>query len=180
MKKKTTVGLMNSNLIDIGNSYLNQHFIMMLEKLGTSDKLVRSKIKNQNMIDLLHFLELIDNYQHSAGEHLLDLAVKSGYFLNPTSYEDQIQKNRPPSSTSNFALASLKILKITKILDEELGEKSNFVFNVIVLNRQVKTIDQLEAVKKGLDVIQHSLGLSSQRYVASGLALQSVAKTVSV
>tara|TARA_R100000935_G_scaffold58894_1_gene99211 strand:+ start:17630 stop:18091 length:462 start_codon:yes stop_codon:yes gene_type:complete len=152
---------------------------MLLEKLGKSDKLIRSKVRNQTAFDLLHVLELIDDHQHIAGEHLLDLAVKSGYFLNPTSYEDQIQKNRSPSSASDFALRSLKILKITRMLDKELGEQSNLVFDVVVLNRQVKTVDQLEAVRKGLNAIQLSLGLSQQRVEASSLVLQAVAKTFS-
>jgi len=177
MKKKTIVGLTNSDLVDVGSPYLHQHFIMLLERLGKSDKLVRSRIRNQTVFDLLHVLELINDQQHIAGEHLLDLSVKSGYFLNPISYEDQTQKNRSPSSTANFALRSLKILKMTRMLDRELGEQSNFVFDVVVLNRQVKTIDQLDAVKKGLDVIQLSLGLSHQRVEASSLAMQAVAKS---
>jgi len=53
---------------------------MLLERLGKSDKLVRSRIRNQTVFDLLHILELINDQQHIAGEHLLDLAVKSGYF----------------------------------------------------------------------------------------------------
>tara|TARA_R100001163_G_C5064508_1_gene202160 strand:- start:1255 stop:1794 length:540 start_codon:yes stop_codon:yes gene_type:complete len=173
-KKKTTVGLTKSDLVDLGSPYLHQHFIMLLERLGKGDQLVRSRIRNQTVFDMLHVLELISDQQHSAGEHLLEIAVKSGFFLNPTSYEDQIQKNRSPSSTSNFALRSLKISKITRLLDRELGEQSNYVFDVVVLNRQVKTIDQLEAVKKGLDLVLLSLGLAHQNVQSSALVLQAV------
>jgi len=172
MKRKTTVGSMKSDLVDLGSPYLHKHFLMRLERLGEGDKLLRSKVRNQTTFDLLHILDLISDHQHSAGEHLLDLAVKSGFFLNPTSYEDQIQKNRSPSSTSNFALRSLKISRITKLLDEELEEQSNYVFDVVVYNRTVKTEEQLEAVKKGLDVIQNYFGLSYQ--TPASIVLQAV------
>jgi len=178
-KTKTIVGLMKSDLVDIGSPYLHQHFLMLLEKLGKGDKLVRSKVRNQTTFDLLHVLNLIDDYQHTAGEHLLEIAVKSGFFLNPTSYEDQIQKNRSPSSTSNFALRSLKISKITKILNEELGEQSNYFFDVVVFNQTVKTEEQLETVKRGLDVVQVYLGLANQHKPASALVLQAVSKSAS-
>ena len=95
MKRKTTVGLMKSDLVDLGSPYLHKHFLMRLERLGEGDKLLRSKVRNQTTFDLLHILDLISDHQHSAGEHLLDLAVKSGFFLNPTSYEDVIQKIAP-------------------------------------------------------------------------------------
>ena len=43
MKRKTTVGLMKSDLVDLGSPYLHKHFLMRLERLGEGDKLLRSK-----------------------------------------------------------------------------------------------------------------------------------------
>ena len=174
-KKKTTHGL-NSKFNDLGSPFLHQHFIMMLERLGKSDKLIRSRVRNQTMFDLLHVLDLIDNYQHSAGEYLLEMALKSGYFLNPISYETQIQKNSRPSSASNYALKALRITKLMRLLRRKLGEDSNYVFNVVVLNYQVNTQDDLDLVKKGLDVIQEYLGIGYQPNPSASLALQSVGR----
>jgi hypothetical protein len=66
----------------------------------------------------------------------------------------------------------LKISRITKLLDEELEEQSNYVFDVVVYNRTVKTEEQLQAVKKGLDVIQNYFGLSYQ--TPASIVLQAV------
>ena len=177
MKKKTTLGL-SSEFNDLGSKFLHQHFIMMLERMGKSDKLVRSRIRNQTMFDLLHVLELIDNHQHTAGEHLLDLAVKSGYFLRPVNYELQTQKNDPPSSVSYLALRSLRIAKIMRILRKELGGYSEYVFNVVVLNHKIKTQDDLDLIRKGLDIIQSHVGIGSVPNQSPLLALQSVATSV--
>ena len=176
MKKKTIVGLTNSDLVDIGSPFLHQHFIMLLEKLGKSDKLIRSKVRNQTAFDLLHVLELIDDHQHIAGEHLLDLAVKSGYFLNPINYEPQTQKNSPPASASNYALRSLRIARIMRVLRQELGGESNYVFDVVVLNHPIRTQDDLDLVRRGLDIIQASVGIGYSPNLSPLLALQSVVK----
>ena len=177
MKKKTTLGL-SSEFNDLGSKFLHQHFIMMLERMGKSDKLVRSRIRNQTMFDLLHVLELIDNHQHTAGEHLLDLAVKSGYFLRPVNYELQTKKNDPPSSVSYLALRSLRIAKIMRVLRKELGGHSGYVFDVVVLNHEVKTQDDLDLIRMGLDIIQSHVGIGYVPNQSPLLALQSVAKSV--
>ena len=175
--KKTTLGL-SSEFNDLGSPFLHQHFMMMLERLGKSDQLIRSRIRNQTMFDLLHVLELIDNHQHNAGEHLLEMAVKSGYFVNPISYEIQIQKNSPPASASNYALRSLRIARIMRVLRQELGGESNYVFDVVVLNRNVQTQDDLDLIRRGLDIIQYHVGIGYVPNQSSLLALQSVAKVV--
>jgi hypothetical protein len=174
-KKKTTLGL-SSEFNDLGSPFLHQHFMMMLERMGKSDKLVRSRISNQTMFDLLHVLELIDNHQHSAGEYLLEMAVKSGYFLNPINYEPQTQKNSPPSSASNYALRSLRIARIMRVLRQELGGESNYVFDVVVLNHPIRTQDDLDLVRRGLDIIQASVGIGYSPNLSPLLALQSVVK----
>jgi|TARA_R100001244_G_scaffold50481_3_gene44230 hypothetical protein len=174
-KKKTTLGL-SSEFNDLGSPFLHQHFMMMLERMGKSDKLVRSRISNQTMFDLLHVLELIDNHQHSAGEYLLEMAVKSGYFLNPINYEPQTQKNSPPASASNYALRSLRIARIMRVLRQELGGESNYVFDVVVLNHPIRTQDDLDLVRRGLDIIQASVGIGYSPNLSPLLALQSVVK----
>jgi hypothetical protein len=174
-KKKTTLGL-SSEFNDLGSPFLHQHFMMMLERMGKSDKLVRSRISNQTMFDLLHVLELIDNHQHSAGEYLLEMAVKSGYFLNPINYEPQTQKNSPPASASNYALRSLRIARIMRVLRQELGGESNYVFDVVVLNYPIRTQDDLDLVRRGLDIIQASVGIGYSPNLSPLLALQSVVK----
>ena len=47
---------------------------------------------------------------------------------------------------------------------------------VVVLNYQVNTQDDLDLVKKGLDVIQEYLGIGYQPNPSASLALQSVGR----
>lgn len=170
-----TVHGLSSNFIDLGSPFLHQHFIMLLERLGKNDKLIRSRIRNQTMFDLLHVLELIDNSQHQAGEILLERAVKSGYFLNPVNYEMQVQKNNPPSSSSNFALRSLQITKIMRVLKKKLGGNyANYVFNVVVLNHPIKTQNDLDLVRIGLNLVKNHYRIGRSLNESSKLALQCV------
>ena len=63
-----------------------------------------------------------------------------------------------------------------RVLRRELGGESNYVFNVVVLNHPIRTQDDLDLVRRGLDIIQASVGIGYSPNLSPLLALQSVVK----
>jgi len=155
---KNTIG--NFNPTDLGTKELHSHFDCELESLGKG--ILRTRIKNQLVIDKLFINSLIDEKQHNAGEFIYKLASQSGIFPSSVNLIATSQDGGLPNTSSHKSLKALVLTRITKILRTEGCRNTavglpDFLINVVCFNKSITSEQELHLLKLGLNAISERL-----------------------
>ena len=158
---KNTIG--NFNPTDLGTKELHSHFDCELESLGKG--ILRTRIKNQLVIDKLFINSLIDDKQHNAGEFIYKLASQSGIFPSSVNLIATFQDGGLANTSSHKSLKALVLTRITKILQNSrtTGAKNtavglpDFLINVVCFNKSITSEQELHLLKLGLNAISERL-----------------------
>ena len=150
----------NFNPTDLGSKDMHKHYVCELENLGNG--IYRTKIKDQLVIDTLYINSLIDSAQHNAGEYVYKLASQSGIFPSSVDMKATFQSGGLANESSNKALKSLVLSRITEILKKSPIQKtavgfSDFLINVVCFNKPIKSEQELHLLKLGLNAISERL-----------------------
>tara|TARA_Y100000361_G_scaffold149093_1_gene162858 strand:- start:362 stop:898 length:537 start_codon:yes stop_codon:yes gene_type:complete len=154
---KNTIG--NFNPTDLGTKELHSHFDCELESLGKG--ILRTRIKNQLVIDKLFINSLIDEKQHNAGEFIYKLASQSGIFPSSVNLIATFQDGGLANTSSHKSLKALVLTRITKILRNDGRRISvglpDFLINVVCFNKSITSEQELHLLKLGLNAISERL-----------------------
>ena len=155
---KNTIG--NFNPTDLGTKELHSHFDCELESLGKG--ILRTRIKNQLVIDKLFINSLIDDKQHNAGEFIYKLASQSGIFPSSVNLIATFQDGGLANTSSHKSLKALVLTRITKILQNSRTHNTavglpDFLINVVCFNKSITSEQELHLLKLGLNAISERL-----------------------
>ena len=154
---KNTIG--NFNPTDLGTKELHSHFDCELESLGKG--ILRTRIKNQLVIDKLFINSLIDDKQHNAGEFIYKLASQSGIFPSSVNLIATFQDGGLANTSSHKSLKALVLTRITKILQNSRTHTAvglpDFLINVVCFNKSITSEQELHLLKLGLNAISERL-----------------------
>ena len=154
---KNTIG--NFNPTDLGTKELHSHFDCELESLGKG--ILRTRIKNQLVIDKLFINSLIDEKQHNAGEFIYKLESQSGIFPSSVNLIATFQDGGLANTSSHKSLKALVLTRITKILRNDGRRISvglpDFLINVVCFNKSITSEQELHLLKLGLNAISERL-----------------------
>ena len=143
---------------DLGNKYLHQHSVCVIEDLG--NKYLRCRNTSQNIIDRLYINELIDDKEYNAGQFVLYVCFKSGLLGQGGFNLSLVGRSSDEKESSHRLLKSMRLKQLTNMFKKEQRFICNYVITVVSDNKEVNKQSEMALFKKGLHQISNCLYLS--------------------